>query len=112
MWTYLVLDQELDTLDGSSSGLGDGSGNTTHYRTNQYCENSIIPLRNPALSQIPRREMLYNLSISKGGDKRTQEVNDERWTIKHIVSIMVDLHRCGLCELGAKMEDLLDRECH
>lgn len=28
--TYLVLDQELDTLDGSSSGLGDSGGNTTH----------------------------------------------------------------------------------
>lgn len=28
--TYLVLDKELDTLDGSCGGLGDGSGNTTH----------------------------------------------------------------------------------
>lgn len=26
----LVLDEELDTLDGGSGGLGDGSGNTTH----------------------------------------------------------------------------------
>ena len=31
--TYLILDQELNTLNGSSSGLGDGSGDTTHcYR--------------------------------------------------------------------------------
>jgi hypothetical protein len=31
--TYLILDQELDTLDGSSCGLGDGGGDTTHcYR--------------------------------------------------------------------------------
>jgi hypothetical protein len=31
--TYLVLDQELDTLDGSSGSLGDGSRDTTHcYR--------------------------------------------------------------------------------
>lgn len=28
---YLVLDEKLDTLDGSGSGLGDGGGNTTHY---------------------------------------------------------------------------------
>jgi hypothetical protein len=28
--TYLILDKKLDTLDGSSGGLGDGSGNTTH----------------------------------------------------------------------------------
>jgi len=30
MKTYLVLDKELDTLDRSGSGLGDGSRNTTH----------------------------------------------------------------------------------
>ena len=29
--TYLVLDQELDTLNGGSGGLRDGSGDTTHY---------------------------------------------------------------------------------
>jgi hypothetical protein len=28
--TNLVLDQELDTLDGGSSGLGDSGGDTTH----------------------------------------------------------------------------------
>lgn len=28
---YLVLDEKLDTLDGSSSSLGDSGGNTTHY---------------------------------------------------------------------------------
>lgn len=27
---YLVLDKELDTLDGSGSGLRDGGGDTTH----------------------------------------------------------------------------------
>jgi hypothetical protein len=31
--TNLVLDQELDTLDGGSSGLGDSGGNTTHCDT-------------------------------------------------------------------------------
>lgn len=28
--TYLVLDEELNTLDGSGGGLRDGGGNTTH----------------------------------------------------------------------------------
>jgi hypothetical protein len=28
--THLVLDEELDTLDGSGRGLGDGGGDTTH----------------------------------------------------------------------------------
>lgn len=32
--TNLVLDQELDTLNGGSSGLGDSGGDTTH------CNNS------------------------------------------------------------------------
>lgn len=27
---YLVLDEELDTLDGGGSGLRDGGGDTTH----------------------------------------------------------------------------------
>lgn len=30
--TNLVLDEKLDTLDGSSSSLRDGGGNTTHCR--------------------------------------------------------------------------------
>lgn len=29
--TYLVLDEKLDTLDRSGSGLGDSGGDTTHY---------------------------------------------------------------------------------
>jgi hypothetical protein len=28
---YLVLDEKLDTLDGSSGGLRDGGRDTTHY---------------------------------------------------------------------------------
>jgi len=27
---YLILNEEFDTLDGSSGGLGDGSRDTTH----------------------------------------------------------------------------------
>lgn len=34
---YLVLDEELDTLDGGSSSLGDSSGNTTHCYDVSYC---------------------------------------------------------------------------
>lgn len=30
IFTYLVLDEELNTLDGGSGGLRDGSGDTTH----------------------------------------------------------------------------------
>lgn len=33
---YLVLDEKLDTLDGSGSGLRDGGGDTTH------CEESVV----------------------------------------------------------------------
>jgi hypothetical protein len=35
--TNLVLDEKLDTLNGSSSGLRDGGGNTTHYRLGVSC---------------------------------------------------------------------------
>ena len=31
--TYLVLDEQLDTLDGSGGGLGDGGRDTTHYKS-------------------------------------------------------------------------------
>ena len=34
--TNLVLDQELDTLDGGSSSLGDSGGDTTHCMIGQY----------------------------------------------------------------------------
>lgn len=30
--TYLVLDEQLDTLDGGGGGLGDGGRDTTHWR--------------------------------------------------------------------------------
>jgi hypothetical protein len=29
---YLILDEELDTLDGGGGGLRDGGGDTTHCR--------------------------------------------------------------------------------
>jgi hypothetical protein len=35
--TYLILNQKLDTFDRSGSGLGDGSGDTTHcYRESAF----------------------------------------------------------------------------
>lgn len=36
--TNLVLDEKLDTLDGGSGGLGDGSGNTSH------CSQYVSPI--------------------------------------------------------------------
>lgn len=37
VFTNLVLDQELDTLNGGSGGLGDSGGNTTHYESVSGC---------------------------------------------------------------------------
>jgi hypothetical protein len=31
LWTHLILNEELDTLNGCGGGLGDGGGDTTHY---------------------------------------------------------------------------------
>lgn len=33
----LVLDQELDSLNGGSGGLGDGSGDTSHEEIGHEC---------------------------------------------------------------------------
>lgn len=41
--TYLVLNEKLDTLNGSGSGLRDGGGDTTHCRYGQRCDS--VPLR-------------------------------------------------------------------
>jgi hypothetical protein len=40
--TYLVLDQELDTLNGSSSSLGDGGRNTTHCYRRQHYHSTLV----------------------------------------------------------------------
>ena len=75
--TYLVLDEKLDTLNGSSSGLRDGSGNTTHCT-----EKSVL--------DICKRILLGNASLvfsKKSHNKcralkrielHTQEVHHER----------------------------------
>lgn len=78
MNTYLVLDKKLDTLDGSGSSLGDGSGNTTHYRGSQYLLlrwYRILLWRgdaNKRSSHSQKRRLIELLMI-----RRTQEVNDE-----------------------------------
>ena len=38
-WTYLVLDEKLDTLNGSSGSLGDGGRDTTH------CDKLLVAAR-------------------------------------------------------------------
>jgi hypothetical protein len=38
VFTNLVLDEKLDTLNGSSSGLRDGGGNTTHCDEVSVCK--------------------------------------------------------------------------
>ena len=40
--TYLILDQELDTLDGSSSSLRDGGRDTTHCYHESVSDSSEI----------------------------------------------------------------------
>jgi hypothetical protein len=40
--TNLVLDEKLDTLNGSGSGLRDGSGNTTHCDDVSSCVVDVI----------------------------------------------------------------------
>jgi hypothetical protein len=76
--TYLILDQELNTLDRSSCGLGDGGGDTTHC----YRRSASIPYeihcRKPHLSppiesegdnnrRILVKINLLKKSITKGG---------------------------------------------
>jgi hypothetical protein len=64
--TNLVLDQELDTLDGGGSGLGDSGGDTTH------CESvSIVDLDHVKRTQRPGWIAFHCLS------SLTQEVDNE-----------------------------------
>lgn len=46
--TYLVLDEELNTLNGSSSGLRDGGGDTTH------CKSWLAHERGPSYCEAPK----------------------------------------------------------
>ncbi len=60
MKTYLILDQELDTLDGSSSGLGDGSRNTTH------CYHELVADTCKPVAQKPSSIQVYYSDIGHG----------------------------------------------
>ena len=42
--TNLVLDEELDTLDGGGSRLGDGGGNTTHEEISGEATDGLLSL--------------------------------------------------------------------
>jgi hypothetical protein len=53
--TYLVLDQELDTLNGSSSGLGDGGGNTTHCYRKSVSDIFVTHLRRSSINDYASR---------------------------------------------------------
>lgn len=50
VWTHLVLDEKLDTLNGSGSGLRDGGGDTTH------CDTLDIDLGSIDVASIGRRD--------------------------------------------------------
>lgn len=63
--TNLVLDQELDTLDGGSSGLRDSGGNTTH------CSSVSIYSRDDDVVVDSSQR------LDAEGAARTQEVNNE-----------------------------------
>ena len=73
--TNLVLDEELDTLDGGGGSLGDGSGDTTHC-----CPMlAIVFLVSRALISAGTRapSMRYRGAASEVEGERTHEVNDE-----------------------------------
>ena len=73
--TNLVLDEELDTLDGGGGSLGDGSGDTTHC----YPMLAIVFLVSRALIGAGTRapSMRYRGAASEVEGERTHEVNDE-----------------------------------
>jgi hypothetical protein len=73
--TNLVLDEELDTLDGGGGSLGDGGGDTTHC-----CPMlAIVSLVSRALIGAGTRapSMQDRGAASQVEGERTHEVNDE-----------------------------------
>jgi hypothetical protein len=74
--SYLVLDQELDTLNWSGSSLGDGSGNTTHYKP----VSKDGPHRDPTDKSRNHRQRHVKhrrLCVRNRRDKHTQEIDNE-----------------------------------
>ena len=74
-YTNLVLDEELDTLDGSGSSLGDGSGDTTHCCPMSANVSLVSRALIGAGTQAP--SMRYRGAASGVENERTHEVNDE-----------------------------------
>jgi hypothetical protein len=58
--TYLILDQELDTLDGSSSGLGDGGRYTTH------CKHELVADTCKPIARKPQSIHVYDAVMATG----------------------------------------------
>ena len=52
MRTYLILDQALDTLDGSSSGLRDGGRDTTHCCQELVADTCKLITQKPSSIQV------------------------------------------------------------
>ena len=82
--TCLVLDEKLDTLNGSGSGLGDGGGDTTHCCMPLVHVLFRVQSSNPSSYQRKRWGIRHrNKSIANGtwpsdqGVERTQKVDDE-----------------------------------
>jgi hypothetical protein len=73
--TNLVLDEELDTLDGGSGSLGDGSGDTTHCCPMLAIVSHVFQALIGAGTRVPSMRHRGAALDIKG--ERTHEVNDE-----------------------------------
>ena len=81
---YLVLDEELDTLNRGSGSLRDGGGNTTHCRHAQLAMLSLRDIPLDLIHQAPESlwrcrttaRQLYKNKNSRRG-RHTQEVDQE-----------------------------------
>ena len=77
--TNLVLDEELDTLDGSGGSLGDGGRDTTHCCP-MLATDSLFPSSYQRAQMRERHQRVLRRNgtcASRDGVERTQEVNDE-----------------------------------
>jgi hypothetical protein len=77
--TNLVLDEELDTLDGSGGSLGDGGGDTTHCCP-VLATGSLFPSSYQRAQMRERHQRVASrigTAALRDRVKRTQEVNDE-----------------------------------
>jgi hypothetical protein len=73
--TNLVLDEELDTLDGGGGSLGDGSGDTTHCCPMLAIVSHVFQALIGAGTRAP--SMRHRGAASEVEVERTHEVNDE-----------------------------------